>query len=93
MPPSSCERVDAVVRESWPSSIGTGMDDAADALAGWAARAAGADHALRLGGAAPTQQFVPLPGGGPRLVWRGVADLGMPPLPNWALQLRDIELF
>ncbi len=37
--------------------------------------------------------FMPLPGGGPILTWRGVCDLGPPPLPNWDLRLGDLELF
>ncbi len=37
--------------------------------------------------------FLPMPGGGPRLTWRALADPGPPPLPNWDFQLGDIELF
>jgi hypothetical protein len=66
---------------------------AADRLAGRAVRATGASHALRLGSPDPPAGFLPLPGGGPILTWRAVNDLGEPPLPNWDLQLRDIELF
>lgn len=65
----------------------------ADALAADALAGAGADHAIRLGAPRPTSGFLPLPGGGPILTWRAVTDLGMPPLPNWSLQLRDVELF
>jgi hypothetical protein len=70
-----------------------GDQRAADRLAAAALRSVGASHALRLGGADVRAGFVPLPGAGPILTWRGVADAGPPPLPNWDLQLRDIELF
>jgi GNAT superfamily N-acetyltransferase len=65
----------------------------ADLLAAGALRSTGASHALRLGGPDPRAGFLPLPGGGPILTWRAVCDYGEPPLPNWDLQLRDIELF
>ena len=53
----------------------------------------GATHALRLGGMNLRGGFMPLPGGGPILTWRGVCDVGPPPLPNWDLRLGDLELF
>jgi glycosyltransferase involved in cell wall biosynthesis len=65
----------------------------ADLLAADALRSTDASHALRLGGPDLRAGFVPLPGGGPILTWRAVCDHGEPPLPNWDLQLRDIELF
>ena len=65
----------------------------ADRLAAEAMAEAGASHALRLGPPDVRTGFLPLPGGGPILTWRGVTDGGLPPLPNWRLQLRDIELF
>jgi hypothetical protein len=65
----------------------------ADRLAAEAMADAGASHALRLGPPDVRTGFLPLAGGGPILTWRGVMDSGLPPLPNWQLQLRDIELF
>jgi len=67
--------------------------DRADALAATALREVGATHATRLGAANLRHGWAPLPGGGPILTWRAVNDNGPPPLPNWGLQLRDIELF
>ncbi len=65
----------------------------ADRLAARTARDAGADYALRVGQASAATGFVLLPGGGPHLTWRALAVAGMPPLPNWALSLGDVELF
>lgn len=70
-----------------------GDRQAADRLAGQAAKQAGAAYAIRLGQPRPSAAFAPLPGGGPVLTWRAVNDLGEPPLSNWALTLGDIELF
>jgi glycosyltransferase involved in cell wall biosynthesis/GNAT superfamily N-acetyltransferase len=71
-----------------------GLDTAgADRAMARAVRAAGADHAIRLGGARLLHGQVPLPGGGPVLTWRTVTRPGMPPLANWALTMGDIELF
>lgn len=70
-----------------------GDPGAADALAVRAAQAAGATHAIRLGPPSLRHGFGPLPGGGPILMWRALADAGPPPLANWDLELRDIELF
>jgi GNAT superfamily N-acetyltransferase len=69
-----------------------GSPIAADRLVGRTLRAAGADHAIRLGDARPSQRFVTVPMG-PRLTWRAVNDLGQPPLHNWQLSMSDIELF
>jgi len=65
----------------------------ADELAGRVADEVGATHALRLGRPDVRHGFLPLPGGGPVLTWRGLTDHGPPPLPNWQLGLGDIELF
>jgi hypothetical protein len=71
-----------------------GLDTAgADRAMARVVRAAGADHAIRLGGARLLHGQVPLPGGGPVLTWRTVTRPGMPPLANWALTMGDIELF
>jgi glycosyltransferase involved in cell wall biosynthesis len=71
-----------------------GLDTkAADRAMARAVRAAGADHAIRLGGARLLHGQIPLPGGGPVLTWRTVTRPGMPPLANWALTMGDIELF
>ena len=64
-----------------------------DRLATDTAKTVGADYALRVGAASPATGLLPLPGGGPRLTWRALAEPGMPPLPNWGLALGDIELF
>jgi hypothetical protein len=53
----------------------------------------GFDHVLRCGGTAPTQRFVPLPGGGPILTFRSLNLAAMPPLANWHLSMGDVELF
>jgi glycosyltransferase involved in cell wall biosynthesis/predicted N-acetyltransferase YhbS len=65
----------------------------ADRAMARAVRAAGVDHAIRLGGARLLHGQLPLPGGGPVLTWRTVTRPGMPPLANWALTMGDIELF
>ncbi len=71
-----------------------GLDTAqADRAMARAVRAAGADHAIRLGTARLLHGQLPLPGGGPVLTWRAVTRPGMPPLANWALTMGDIELF
>jgi glycosyltransferase involved in cell wall biosynthesis len=70
---------------------GFGPGQGTDRLAREALAVSGADYALRLGGAG--HGFVPAPGAGPRLTWRALADAGMPPLPSWALDLGDVELF
>lgn len=58
-----------------------------------AARESHADYALRLGAPRIRGGFLPLPGGGPVLTWRGINSEGLPPLTNWALTMGDIELF
>ena len=73
-------------------ATGFGTATAIDRLAAKAAKQAGADYALRLGASDLSTGYAPLPGGGPRLTWRAVNDLGMPPLSNWALSLGDEEL-
>jgi GNAT superfamily N-acetyltransferase len=65
----------------------------ADRLAIRALLESDASHALRLGGPNLRAGYLSLPGGGPILTWRAVTDFGEPPLPNWDLQMRDIELF
>jgi GNAT superfamily N-acetyltransferase len=37
--------------------------------------------------------YLPLPGGGPVLTWRGLSDTRMPPLGEWQLTMGDVELF
>jgi hypothetical protein len=64
-----------------------------DALVVETLHAVGATHALRFGPANLRRGFVPLPRAGPILTWRAVCDEGPPPLPNWELQLGDLELF
>lgn len=56
-----------------------------------AAREAGADYALRLGG--PGAGYLPLPRQGPLLVCRPLAATAVPGLADWHLALGDIELF
>lgn len=52
-----------------------------------------ADYGLRLGPAA-VDGSVPVPGQGPLLVWRALADAGSrPDLKAWQLSLGDVELF
>ncbi len=58
-----------------------------------AMRAAGADHAIRLGAGSLRTGFAPLPGGGPAFTWRALNESGTPPLSNWSLTMGDIELF
>ena len=65
----------------------------ADLIAGQLLADVDATHALRLGAPDVRHGFLPLPGQGPRLTWRALADPGPPPLPNWHFELGDIELF
>lgn len=51
-----------------------------------------ADHAVMLGPARPTLGFLPVPGQGPTLLWRGVTESSSPPSDRWQLALGDIEL-
>jgi GNAT superfamily N-acetyltransferase len=55
-----------------------------------AARAAGADYAVCLG---RRRGFVPVPGQGPVLTWRGLCDERPPSRRHFDLSLGDIELF
>jgi GNAT superfamily N-acetyltransferase len=54
----------------------------------------GADYAVRIGGrhVARAGSFS-LPGQGPTLVWRAVAETVMPAADDWRLALGDVELF
>ena len=72
---------------------GFGARERTDALARQAARRAGCDYALRLGGPNLRHGFVALPTGGPLLTWRSVDLKAMPPLANWSLTMGDVELF
>jgi GNAT superfamily N-acetyltransferase len=45
------------------------------------------DRPYRRGG------YLPLPGGGPILTWRGINATEMPPLERWDLTMGDVELF
>jgi GNAT superfamily N-acetyltransferase len=58
-------------------------------------RATGADHAVLIGSARPTRGILPVPGQGPTLVWRAVADdeSAFPGPDQWSLNLGDVELF
>jgi GNAT superfamily N-acetyltransferase len=57
-----------------------------------ALRESGADHAVRLAGQGPRAGFVPVPGQGPTLVFRGLDLAAMPAAPRWHLGLGDVEL-
>lgn len=52
----------------------------------------GADYALGLR-TSRASGLLPLPGQGPMLTWRALAEGSMPPLGEWRLSLGDIELF
>jgi GNAT superfamily N-acetyltransferase len=58
-------------------------------------RTTGADHAVLIGDARPTHGILPVPGQGPTLVWRAVADdeSAFPGPDRWSLSLGDVELF
>ncbi|HEX6236623.1 MAG TPA: GNAT family N-acetyltransferase [Acidimicrobiales bacterium] len=56
-------------------------------------RETGSDHAVQIGPAQPLRGLAPVPGQGPTLVWRDVADPAMPPPDRWDVGLGDIELF
>jgi GNAT superfamily N-acetyltransferase len=57
-------------------------------------RESGADYAIRIGGRNVARATsYPLPGQGPTLVWRAVAQQSMPPADEWRLVLGDVELF
>jgi predicted N-acetyltransferase YhbS len=61
-------------------------------LLGRMLRDSGADYAVILGSPRPRLGFLPVPGQGPTLVWRGVKDTAPPPPEAWNLALGDIEL-
>lgn len=63
-----------------------------DRLVDRVARHAGADHLLRLGQVTGGRRFVPLPGQGPVLAWRGLDGTAPPGLGRWELSMGDIEL-
>jgi len=56
-------------------------------------RGSGADYVVRLGPPRPALGFLPVPGQGPTLVWRGVREQVAPEPDRWDLSLGDIELF
>jgi len=68
-------------------------DAEADSAVAKALRASGCSHCLRIGPANLRAGFVPVPGGGPVLTWRGLNQEAMPPLGNWQLGMGDVELF
>ena len=58
------------------------------------ARVSGADQVLHLAPSAHLRGgYLPLPGAGPILTWRALAEDEMPPLDAWGLTLGDVELF
>ena len=69
-------------------------DDVARRLVARVAKVSGADQVLRITDA-PFSRLgeLPLPGGGPILTWRELADSGMPKLSEWDLTMGDVELF
>ncbi|MFL6241746.1 MAG: GNAT family N-acetyltransferase [Acidimicrobiia bacterium] len=54
---------------------------------------ADADYAIRIGRPRSVGGFVPLPGQGPMLTWRALADSTMPTVRRLDLSLGDVELF
>jgi GNAT superfamily N-acetyltransferase len=72
-----------------------GAERAARGLQRAVARIPGVDYAIRLGGpAASASGYLRLPGQGPVLTWRAVADdAAFPARREWDLALGDIELF
>ncbi len=69
-------------------------DDVARRLVARVAKVSKADQVLRITDA-PFSRVgeLPLPGGGPILTWRELADSGMPELSEWDLTMGDVELF
>jgi GNAT superfamily N-acetyltransferase len=58
------------------------------------ARVSGADQVLQLTARPHVRGgYLPLPGGGPILTWRGLRETEMPSLDAWDLTMGDIELF
>jgi GNAT superfamily N-acetyltransferase len=71
-----------------------GNEHAARALERTVARTSNADYVIRLGAPSLASGYAPVPGMGPKLTWRGIADGAVAPgLAAWQLQLGDIELF
>lgn len=58
-----------------------------------AARDAEADYVVRTGAPLLSQGFIPAPGFGPLLTWRGVHQEAMPPPANWNVSMGTIALF
>jgi GNAT superfamily N-acetyltransferase len=73
--------------------VPAGDDRTAPTLVRRLLRATGADHAVQIGRARPTQGLLPVPGQGPTLVWRDLNETTMPAAERWDLGLGDIELF
>ncbi len=69
-------------------------DTVARKLVAGVAKASGADQVLRITDH-PIARVgeLPLPGGGPILTWRELAESGMPALDQWDLTMGDVELF
>ena len=69
-------------------------DDVARRLVARVAKVSKADQVLRITDA-PFSRVgeLPLPGGGPILTWRELAESGMPELSEWDLTMGDVELF
>ncbi len=69
-------------------------DTVARKLVAGVAKASGADQVLRITDH-PIARVgeLPLPGGGPILTWRELAESGMPTLDQWDLTMGDVELF
>jgi GNAT superfamily N-acetyltransferase len=55
-------------------------------------RVSGADYVIALGWRRP-RGWLPVPGDGPLLTWRGLARADRPPIQRWDLSAGDIELF
>ena len=51
-----------------------------------------ADYTVGSGSGRP-RTWIPVPGAGPLLTWRGLARTAHPPLPGWDLCIGDVELF
>ena len=74
--------------------VPSGDEAATRALERAVARTSKADYVIRLGGSDITTGYTRLPGQGPNLTWRAVADGQVAPdLTDWQLQLGDVELF
>ena len=69
-------------------------DDVAGRLLRHVAKVSRADQVLQIT-ARPHLRggYLPLPGGGPILTWRDLAESGPPPLADWDLTMGDVELF